>query len=138
MDIGEVAKRSGFPPSTLRYYEEKELIRSTGRSGLRRTFDPDVLERLAVIALGRSAGFSLEEIADMFAPNGPKINRQQLLSKADELDRKIKQLTAMREGLRHAANCPAPGHFECSTFKRVLGLAVKRQRSGKNKTPTLS
>jgi hypothetical protein len=46
-------------PSTLRFYDEKGLIASTGRRGLRRLFDPGVLERLALIALGRAAGFSL-------------------------------------------------------------------------------
>ena len=63
MDIGVVARRSGVPPSTLRFYEEKGLIASIGRHGLRRRFDPGVLERLALIALGRAAGFSLEEIS---------------------------------------------------------------------------
>ena len=77
MDIAEVAKRSGLPASTLRYYEEKGLIASHGRQGLRRVFDDRVLERLALIALGRAAGFSLEEIARMFAPDGqPAIDRQ--------------------------------------------------------------
>ncbi len=70
MDITEVAKRSGVPASTLRFYEEKGLIASVGRRGLRRLFDSGVLERLALIALGRSAGFSLNEIASMFAPDG--------------------------------------------------------------------
>ena len=62
LDIGEVAKRSGLPVSTLRFYEEKGLIASIGRNGLRRIFDASVLERLALITLGRNAGFSLEEI----------------------------------------------------------------------------
>lgn len=52
MDIAEVAKRSGVPASALRYYEEKGLIASTGRSGLRRTFSPSVVDQLALIALG--------------------------------------------------------------------------------------
>jgi DNA-binding transcriptional MerR regulator len=55
---------------TLRFHDEKGLIASTGRRGLRRLFDPGVLERLALIALGRAAGFSLDEIARMFAPEG--------------------------------------------------------------------
>lgn len=55
MDISEVARRSGVPASTLRFYEEKGLIASTGRRGLRRLFPANVLERLALIALGRSA-----------------------------------------------------------------------------------
>ncbi|HVY08236.1 MAG TPA: helix-turn-helix domain-containing protein [Burkholderiales bacterium] len=125
MDITEVAKRSGMPASALRFYEEKGLIRAVGRRGLRRVFDPGVLERLALIALGRSAGFSLDEIARMFAPDGrPKIDRKLLARKARELDATILKLGAMRDGLKHAAACPAPSHMECPTFRRLVGLAA--------------
>lgn len=121
MDIAEVARRSGVPASTLRFYEEKGLIASVGRQGLRRLFDPGVLERLALIALGRSAGFSLDEIARMFTPDGrPQIDRQVLAAKAEQLDGTIRKLSAMRDGLRHAAACPAPSHMECPTFRRLL------------------
>jgi DNA-binding transcriptional MerR regulator len=124
LDIAEVARRSETPASTLRFYEEKGLIRSIGRRGLRRLFDPAVLQQLALIALGRAGGFSLDEIASMFAPDGkPRIRRDRLRAKADELDRTIRKLTAMRDGLRHAAVCPAPSHMECPTFKRMLRLA---------------
>ena len=135
MDIAEVAQRSGIPASTLRFYEEKGLIASTGRQGLRRLFNPDVLERLALIALGRSAGFSLDEIAGMFAPDGrPRIDRRMLAAKAEELDGTIRRLGAMRDGLRHAAACPAPSHLECPTFRRLLkgaasGVIGARSRS---------
>src|SRR5512139_1965774 len=121
MDIAEVAKRSGVAASTLRFYEDKGLIASVGRRGLRRVFDRGVLERLALIALGRAAGFSLDEIARMFAPDGrPRIDRQVLEAKAKELDVTIRKLAAMRDGLRHAAECPAPSHMECPTFRRLL------------------
>jgi DNA-binding transcriptional MerR regulator len=125
MDISEVARRSGVPASTLRFYEEKGLIAPVGRRGLRRLFEPGVLERLALIALGRSAGFSLDEIARMFASDGrPQIDRRMLAAKAQELDGTIRRLGAMRDGLRHAAACPAPSHMECPTFRRLLGLAA--------------
>lgn len=125
MDITEVAKRSGVPASTLRFYEEKGLIASIGRRGMRRLFDPGVLERLALIALGRAASFSLDEIALMFAPDGsPRIDRQMLKAKAEELDRTIRDLSAMRDGLRHAAACRAPSHMECPTFRRYLRAAA--------------
>ena len=125
LDISDVAKRSGVPAHTLRFYEEKGLIRSTGRRGLRRTFDAGVLERLALIQLGAAAGFSLDEIARMFAPDGrPRIDRDLLSAKATDLDRTIRRLTAMRDGLRHAAACPAPSHMECPTFRRLLGAAL--------------
>lgn len=121
MDITEVAKRSGVPASTLRFYEEKGLIASVGRQGLRRVFSPGVLERLTLIALGRAAGLSLDEIARMFAPDGrPRIDRHVLAAKAEELDATIRKLGAMRDGLRHAAVCPAPSHMECPTFRRLL------------------
>ena len=125
MDIGEVAQRARLPASTLRFYEEKGLIRSVGRRGLRRQFNPDVLERLALVALGRSAGFSLDQIADMFAADGsPRIDRRVLTNKAREVDRKIRRLSAVRDGLRHAAACPARSHMECPTFRRLLSKAM--------------
>jgi DNA-binding transcriptional MerR regulator len=125
IDIAEVARRSGTPASTLLFYEEKGLISSIGRRGLRRLFDPTVLQHLAFIALGRAAGFSLDEMVGMFAPDGkPRIRRDRLAAKADELDSTIRKLTAMRDGLRHAAICPAPSHMECPTFKRMLRLAA--------------
>lgn len=134
MDIAEVAKRSGVPASTLRFYEEKRLIASVGRRGLRRLFNPGVLERLALIALGRSAGFSLDEIARMFAPDGrPQIDRRMLAAKAEELDGAIRKLSAMRDGLRHAAVCPAPSHMECPTFRRLLAGAASGAIGGRRK-----
>jgi DNA-binding transcriptional MerR regulator len=124
MDIADVAKRAGIPASTLRFYEDRGLIASTGRRGLRRQFAPGVLERLSLIALGQAAGFSLDEIGRMFAPDGrPRIDRQLLASRAKDLDRTIRGLTALRDGLRHAAACPAPSHMECPTFRRLLGAA---------------
>lgn len=126
LDISQVARRSGLPASTLRYYEEKGLIASIGRRGLRRLFDPSVLDRLALIALGRAAGFSLEEIGGMLAGGGsPRIDREALLAKADELDARIARLSAVREGLRHAAACQAPSHMECPTFQRLLKAAAR-------------
>ena len=137
MDIVEVAQRSGVPASTLRYYEEKGLIRSVGRRGLRRLFDPRILERLPLIALGSAAGFSLDDIGRMFAPDGrPRIDRALLRARAGELDATIRQLTKLREGLRHAADCPAPNHLECPTFRRLLGIAAADNRRGRRKAGT--
>lgn len=125
LDITEVARLSGLPASTLRYYEEQGLIASIGRRGLRRLFASGVLERLALVALGRAAGFSLQEIAAMFASDGrPRIDRGVLVDKADELGRRIAELQVMRRGLLHAAACRAPSHMECPTFRRILRSAA--------------
>jgi len=134
LDITEVARRSGVPASTLRFYEEKGLIASIGRRGLHRLFDSGVLERLALISLGRASGFLLDEIALMFAPDGrPRIDRQMLAAKAEELDRTIRELSGMRDGLRHAAACAAPSYMECPTFRRLLRAAASGAIGGRRK-----
>jgi DNA-binding transcriptional MerR regulator len=125
LDIAQVAEVSGIPASALRFYEEKGLIASIGRRGLRRLFDAGVLERLALVTLGRASGFSLDEMAKMFAPDGRlRISRKALAVKADELDKTIRELSAMRDSLRHAAVCPAPSHLECPTFRRLMRAAA--------------
>jgi DNA-binding transcriptional MerR regulator len=137
IDISEVAKRSGVPASTLRFYEEKGLIESLGRRGLRRTFDPGVLERLPVIALGRLAGFSLDQIKAMFGNSAqPAVDKALLSAKAEELGRTIRQLDALRNGLQHAATCPAPSHMECPSFRRLTKIAAGRiERSRARERP---
>ncbi|CAM3732161.1 helix-turn-helix domain-containing protein [Bordetella tumulicola] len=125
MDIAEVAKRTGVPAHTLRFYEQKGLIASAGPRGVRRQFAPNVLDQLALIALGQAGGLSLDEIRAMLSPSGgPLIDRGVLSAKADEIDATVKQLRAMSRGLRHAAACPAPNHAECPTFQRLLKAAA--------------
>lgn len=145
LDIGEVAERTGVVPSTLRYYEEIGLIASLGRHGLRRQFDADVLLKLALIAMGKVAGFSLEEIAGMFGRDGrPDIPRDQLRERADELQRQMVELRTLRDVLRHVADCPAPSHLECPTFRKLMQAASRRKlayrptngpRSGRKAAP---
>jgi DNA-binding transcriptional MerR regulator len=136
LDIGEVAARAGVPASTLRFYEEKGLIASVGRRGLRRIFSASVLERLTLIALGRHAGFQLDEIARIFRPDGSiRIDRKKLAAKAEELERAIQKLGALRKGLIHAAACPAPSHMECPTFRRMLRTAAASASGGSKRKP---
>lgn len=125
MDIAEVAKRSGVPASTLRYYEDRGLVAPLAREGLRRRYSPDVLDQLALISLGQAAGFTLDEIRSMFSPQGePSIDRKLLSAKADEIDRMVVRLRAMSRGLRHAAVCPASSHAECPSFQKLLRAAA--------------
>lgn len=131
IDISELSRRSGVKASALRFYEEKGLIASTGRRGLKRMFASDTAERLALIALGRASGFSLDEIAGMLdGPNkkSPDIDRARLRAKAADLDRRIDQLTRMRDGLRHAADCKVPVLTDCPHFLRIVRVAAARRR----------
>jgi len=114
LDIGELARRAGVSAATLRYYEEVGLIRSVARHGLRRQFEPRALMQLSLIALGKTAGFSLEEMRGMFGPDGmPELSRMTLHGKADQLDAQIRKLTTLRNALRHVAECKAESHIDC-------------------------
>lgn len=128
LDIGAVAERTGIPASTLRYYDEIGLISAVGRHGLRRQFAPEVLLQLKLIALGKAAGFSLDAIAGMFGRDGqPELPRSDLHQRADALDAQIRDLSVLRDTLRHVADCPAPSHMECPTFKRLVDVVARRE-----------
>jgi DNA-binding transcriptional MerR regulator len=119
LDIAEVADESGLAPSALRFYEKRGLLTAAGRNGLRRTYRPDVLERLAFIACARGAGFTIAEIARFLlaTPEDAEL-RARMAVKARELEADIARLTRMRDGLRHAATCTHEPLAECPDFKR--------------------
>lgn len=133
LDISEVSRITKIPSSTLRYYEDKGLISSIGRNGLKRVYSGNILQTLSLIALGRKTGFSLEEINEMLIPKDLKLDRSRLLAKANELDKQIAELSAMRDGLRRAAVCKESHHMECANFLRILNIAGKRWQSNNNK-----
>ena len=125
LDIAQVTARTGLPASTLRHWESHGLIEPTGRRGLRRQYEVSTLEQIAHIRLAQAAGFSLTEIATWIRPGrSPEVDRTALRAKADDLDRTIRRLELMRDGLRHAADCPAPQHSECPKFQALLHEAL--------------
>ena len=68
----------------------------------------------------------------MFDARGePQIDRQTLVDRADSLDVTIRRLSAMRDGLRHAATCQAPSHLECPQFRRLMTVALARKKGEK-------
>ena len=125
--IEQVAARTGLTKRTLRYYEEIGLLPPPTRTegGYRLYSEADVQQLERIKRLKDLLGFSLAEIARMFSPNGrPRIDRKMLAQKARDLDGTIRKLIAMRNGLRHAAVCPAPSHMECPTFRRLVRAAA--------------
>ena len=121
LDIADVARRSGLAPSALRFYEKKGLITPAGRNGLRRTYRPEVLERLALIVCARGAGFTIAEIARFLlaTPTDTEL-RARMAGKAQELEEDIARLTRMRDSLRHASACMHQPLVECPDFKRTF------------------
>ena len=68
LPIGEVSRRSGLSPDTLRFYEREGLLPVPGRtSGGARRYDPAVLDQLQVISTLRGLGFGLAQVRDLLA-----------------------------------------------------------------------
>ncbi|KAB8191095.1 MerR family transcriptional regulator [Nonomuraea phyllanthi] len=121
IDIGEVARRSGLAASALRFYERKGLIEAEGRNGLRRAYRPETLERLALIACARDAGFTLAEIgAFLRARPSDGDLRERMAAKEREVSERVEQLTRLRDSLRHAVTCDHDPLIECPEFKRAV------------------
>lgn len=111
LSVGEVARRAGVAVSTLHFYETKGLIHSERTGGNQRRYTRDVLRRVAVIKVAQEVGIPLAEIAVQLEslPEGRTPNRADwsLLSKAwrQDLDRRIHQLEALRDGLDDCIGC---------------------------------
>lgn len=111
LSVGEVARRSGVAVSTLHFYETKGLIRSERTAGNQRRYSGDVLRRVAVIKVAQEVGIPLAEIgaALQALPEERTPNRADwsLLSRRwrDSLDRRIRQLEALRDGLDDCIGC---------------------------------
>ncbi|GAA4561491.1 MerR family transcriptional regulator [Planotetraspora kaengkrachanensis] len=121
LDIAEVAERSGLAASALRFYEKRGLVASAGRNGLRRTYHPEALDRLAFITCARGAGFTIAEIARFLRATPDDLElRTRMMRKAEELEEDVARLIRMRDGLRHASTCTHEPLVECPDFKNTF------------------
>lgn len=105
MRIGELARQSGTPATTLRYYEQAGLIAPPRRteSGYR-AYDPDALPRLAFIHAAQAVGLTLAEIRDVIAirdgGRAPCRHVRELVDqRRGEVHAKIAQLRRLAEDL---------------------------------------
>jgi MerR family redox-sensitive transcriptional activator SoxR len=111
LTVGDVARRSGFATSAIRYYEKQGLVTSTRTAGGQRRYERSVLRRLAFVRAARNVGQSLEEVAGALAtlPGGRAPNRADWarLSKGwrTRLDEQIEALVALRDGLDSCIGC---------------------------------
>jgi MerR family transcriptional regulator, redox-sensitive transcriptional activator SoxR len=111
MTIGELAARTGLRVSAIRYYQRRGLLPAPDTGGAWQRFGADVVGRLTVIALAKSAGFSLDEIgvllAALYGPTSPASSWQAMgEAKLAEVDAQIARLHQMRRLLTDAlAQC---------------------------------
>jgi MerR family redox-sensitive transcriptional activator SoxR len=111
MTVKDVADRSGFAPSALRYYEREGLIHAERTDGNQRRYQPEVLRRLAFIRAARHVGLTIEEVRGLLAklPERRTPNRQDWTkissSWRGRLDDEIDALVALRDGLDACIGC---------------------------------
>jgi DNA-binding transcriptional MerR regulator len=111
--IGNLAEASGLSRDTLRFYEERGLIRSARGSNGYRIYRPETLQLLGYIRSAQKLGFSLNEIGASLpalwdAPEPDRAVAALLRDKAAIIDQKIAELVLLKQDLlqRAAAACP--------------------------------
>jgi MerR family redox-sensitive transcriptional activator SoxR len=110
VNIGEVARRSGFSASAIRFYERAGVLAKPPRIGGRRYYDACVLDRLAVLARAKACGFNLADTRRLFhgfREGTPPSERWQALArrKIEELDELAAGIAAMKALLQRSCEC---------------------------------
>ena len=123
LSIGEVAAESGIAASAIRYYEAEGLIPKVPRRGGRRVYDSSILDRLALIELAKSAGFTIAEVKKLmrgFDGRTPPGARWRRLAedKLAELEARIAEAERMTQVLRTVMGCRCPTLDDCGNALR--------------------
>lgn len=124
LTIGEVSRRTGLATSAIRYYERSGLIEPAPKESGRRVYAPEILDRLAVIALAKGAGLSLAETRDLLVPAVPRQAAADVWRiagdrKRAELDARIAALEEMKGLLARLENCECPSLDDCGRAYRA-------------------
>ncbi|KUI03166.1 MerR family transcriptional regulator [Mycolicibacterium acapulense] len=122
--IGEAAARLQMASSTLRYYDERGLVRPQKRLAGRRMYGIDELRRLALLKIFNKLGLPLDTAAavlDAPSPQWRELVRQQI----GQLDEVIAQARGAQQFLTHAMHCPTdhPAR-QCPTMTGALDRLV--------------
>ena len=130
MNIGTASERSGLPPKTIRYYEDIGLMKA-GRAGNGyRDYSIEDVHRLRFLQRSRGLGFSVEECRQLLSLYDDKHRESAEVkaiaeAKLEEIDRKIAELMALRDTLRHLVhNCHGDARPECPIIDGLAGEHV--------------
>lgn len=111
LTVGEIARRSGFAASAIRYYESQGLVTAQRDGGGQRRFERGVLRRLAFIRAAANIGLTLDEIREELSglPDNRTPTRAdwQRISRhwRGRLDDQIAALSRLRDGLDSCIGC---------------------------------
>jgi MerR family transcriptional regulator, redox-sensitive transcriptional activator SoxR len=143
LSVGDVARRSGFAASAIRYYENEGLIFATRSPGGRRQFERSVLRRLAFIRAAANVGLTLDEIRAELA----MLPNERTPTKADwtrisrhwrgRLDEQIAALEKLRDGLDSCIGCGCLSLRRCAFSNPEDVMAASESAPGATYLPSL-
>lgn len=131
LTIGEVAQRAGVSVATVRFYEEKGLLRSTRTAGNQRRFERHVLRRIAVVRAGQRFGLGLAEIGDALAalPDGHPPTKRDWTRMSrrwhDLLTARIEAMERVRDGLAGCIGCGCLSLRSCPVYNPADELGAE-------------
>ncbi|MFN9635970.1 MAG: MerR family transcriptional regulator [Synechococcaceae cyanobacterium] len=108
--IGEVARRTGLPVKTIRYYCDEGLLQPRARSsGGYRLFDEENLAELAIIRALRAMDVSIPELARILEVRRAgvcncSVLKDSISAKMESIDRRMCELSAMKDELARLLN----------------------------------
>jgi MerR family redox-sensitive transcriptional activator SoxR len=135
MTIGEVARRSGFPSSTLRFYEKEKLICHPRRVSGRRDYDEEVFANLQLIRMALEGGFTISQARTLihgFSGTSSPSQRWRTLAtqKLKEVRMHMAQLQHAEKLLERATKC------QCISLADCADLLLQREKTASELTKT--
>jgi MerR family transcriptional regulator, redox-sensitive transcriptional activator SoxR len=118
LTISQVARRAGIRTSTIRYYEQIDLLPAAQRINGRRQYDPGILDRLAFIQVTQNLGFTLSEIQRLFhhqeaAASLPDLWQSLARQKLADVDLLIQHARRVQQLLVDGLGCDCPNLQDC-------------------------
>jgi len=127
MNIGDVARHSGLPPKTIRYYEDIDLVKPQRETNGYRVFSDADLHKLTFLSRARALGFTIEDCRRLLALYDNKSRASAEVKKVarkhlDEIEAKIIDLKAMRATLsRLSEECSGDDRPDCPILEELSG-----------------
>lgn len=122
LTIGQLARATGVPVSTIRFWERKGLLQPATKVGGQRRYRPAATLQIAFLLVAQDVGFTLREARE-FQGQGPDAvgtRRRLIQTKLADVDTQITKLEITRERLAHAARCDHDDILACPNFQRGL------------------
>ena len=121
LTVGEMARRSGVPATTLRYYDSVGLLHPVRLANSHRRYPADTLDRLQAIRLCQELGCDLDEIRELIEPHAREARRLAAKRELLRVERQFLKLATVRAVLEHVEVCQCDDLSECrADIQRAL------------------